>query len=83
MLGIPQISIMVIERLDDFANLLDEDMFLAYVITNPNIRAEGISEAEAIEKLKKLIVRDIPRNKYAKMTNITLDDLIIEEIHES
>lgn len=82
MADIPSIPIMVVYQAND--NLFMEGPYLAYIITNPDIRTTGYSEEEAIARLKKLLMNRLPQNKLSvKMMNIVLDELVIKEVHDS
>ena len=84
MSDIPQIPIIIIR--DDGTMIHSPPSFhkpyLAYVITNPDLRADGRTEEDAICNLKLLLLCQIP-SKFIRMTNIVLDDLVVEEVHDS
>jgi predicted RNase H-like HicB family nuclease len=71
--SIPQIPIIITRDSSSFGN-----QFLAYVVTNPDLRAFGKTEEDAVSELKIVLLTHIPSG-FVRMTNITLEGLVTEE----
>ena len=77
MSNIPQIPIIITRDSNSFGN-----QFLAYVVTNPDLRAHGKTEENAISELKLVLLAQIPSG-FVRMMNITLEGLVTEETSKS
>lgn len=83
MVDVPSVAAIVLHMPSGttFTTINDKPYF-AFVVSNPNIRADGFSEQEALDKLKAQILGRISSNRiFAKIVNITFGELMIEEIH--
>ncbi len=54
--------------------------FIAMCITNPQIRASGATEEDAVKGLKILLKDHIGRNRRVTYTTISFDDELVEEV---
>jgi len=82
---VPSVPVVVIEFNDDpmfgFSSVTaSARTHLAFVMSNPQMRADGTSEEDALERLKVYIMSHIGKAKSVKMTNLILDDLIVGEV---
>lgn len=83
--SLPQIPIIVIRDYRTISQYSPafENPYLAYVITNPDLRASGKTEEDAIKHLKSSIINRFAKGNFVRMAHITLEELIIESVHES
>ena len=54
--------------------------FYAYMASNPEIRADGITEEDALARLKHQILNRHPPAKRRRAVDLRLDELIVEEV---
>ena len=88
MAQIPTIPVIVIQVKEElgyvFARHYSGPVFTAYVASNPQLFANGISEDDALTRLKASIMSRIRSERISiKMIDMVLDDLIVEQVHES
>lgn len=57
--------------------------FYAYMASNPQIRADGCTEEEALERLKHLILTNHPPAVKRRVVDLQLSELIVEEVMTS
>lgn len=74
---IPKIAVIVTE-VDDLDSL-NPKPFMAHAATNFEVRASGRTEEEAVENLKKFMTNSF-RGKRRKLIEITLEELIVEDV---
>jgi hypothetical protein len=75
---VPSVPVVIVELEDDpFAA---RRTHLAFVMSNPQLRSDGTSEEDALERLKHYITAYVGKAKKVKMTNLILDDLIVNEV---
>lgn len=56
--------------------------FYAYMASNPQIRADGATEEDALRRLKHQILSHHPPAKRRRAVDLRLDELIVEEVME-
>jgi len=77
------IAVIVCDIGDDPFNLVGTQRpILAYVASNPQLRAAGRDEKEALEMLRANILGHAHSSKKRKAVEMDFDDLLVEEIME-
>lgn len=56
--------------------------YVAYLVANPSIYGYGATEEEAIATLKQQVINPSVRGSFRKIVEITLEDLVAEEVME-
>jgi len=59
--------------------MTSEKPFMAFVAANPSLRAEGRTEADALDRLKEYILGLIPKGK-RKIVDLQFGELVVEGI---
>jgi len=54
--------------------------YMAFVAANPQIRADGQTEQDAIDRLRALLMSYVPRARVRKVVDLRFDELMVEEI---
>lgn len=54
--------------------------YMAFVAANPQLRANGQTEEDAIERLRALLMSYIPKAKARRVVDLRFDELLVEEV---